>query len=464
VGILGRNGAGKSTLLNILAGVTAPTTGTVSINGRLFSILTLGAGFKDELSGRENVYLNSSILGIPREVVNRRYRDIAEFSELGRFLEFPLYAYSQGMRLRLAFSIAMHLDFDILLIDEVLSVGDVAFQKKCFEKIDGFRKDGKCILLATQSLDFVERLCDEAIVLERGKLVKHGPPALAVGTYIKLLERNLADVLQQEYCPSRLWADKRFWDRPEGSREARITGVRMHNASGKPATRFKSGQPFKVITEYAVDQKVRDPHFGVAVFREDGVYCYGPNNHYDGMKIADMAKGKGSFTLELPSLLLGAGRYRLSVAIWDKDELWPYDYHPGCYKFEIEGDNPDGKLLHLASRWEPAEEGGLFGFLPRAKIRSFTGTRPGPLSSDEASIELVETAEINGAAKDIFKTGEGMRIRVRTGCRHRGDYSLWTGIFWATGLLPTKATAPGSTAWPSSSWVLARFIAPPSPP
>ena len=194
IGIIGRNGSGKTTLLNILAGISSHTVGEVEINGRVSCLLTLGAGFEDELTGEENIYLNSSILGIGRNEIDKKYRSIVEFSELDGFLDSPLQTYSQGMRLRLGFSVAIHMDFDILLIDEILSVGDVSFQKKCYEKIVDFRRQGKTMVITTQSLDIIERMCDEVFLLENGRVDAQGNPEYVINRYLKLLnERNFSN-------------------------------------------------------------------------------------------------------------------------------------------------------------------------------------------------------------------------------------------------------------------------------
>lgn len=190
IGIIGRNGAGKSTLLNILAGISTPTTGEVKINGRVSSLLTLGAGFQDELTGKENIYLNSSILGITRNEINKKYRSIVEFSELDGFLDSPLQTYSQGMKMRLGFSIATSVDFDIMLVDEVISVGDGAFQRKCFDRMVDFKRQGKTMVITVHSLDYIERICDEVFLLEHGRLIASGEPTYVVNRYQKLLNEN----------------------------------------------------------------------------------------------------------------------------------------------------------------------------------------------------------------------------------------------------------------------------------
>lgn len=193
-GLIGRNGSGKTTLLNILAGISSHTVGNIEINGRVACLLTLGAGFEDDLTGEENIYLNSSILGMSRSQTDKNYRSIVEFSELDGFLDSPLHTYSQGMRLRLGFSVAIHMDFDILLIDEIISVGDVSFQKKCYEKIIDFKRQGKTMVITTQALDIIERICDEVFLLENGKVDAKGDPEYVINRYLKLLnERDFSN-------------------------------------------------------------------------------------------------------------------------------------------------------------------------------------------------------------------------------------------------------------------------------
>jgi ABC-type polysaccharide/polyol phosphate transport system ATPase subunit len=189
-GIIGRNGAGKTTLLNILAGISSPTTGKVEINGRVSSMLTLGAGFQEELTGKENIYLNASILGMSRKEIKNKYNSIAEFSELEDFLDVPLRSYSQGMKMRLGFSIATSVDFDIILIDEIISVGDGAFQRKSFERLADFKKQGKTMVITLHSLDYIERVCDQVFLLEEGRLIACGSAVEVVNLYRKLLNEN----------------------------------------------------------------------------------------------------------------------------------------------------------------------------------------------------------------------------------------------------------------------------------
>ena len=434
VGVIGRNGAGKSTLLSILAGVSSPTTGKVQINGRVSSLLTLGAGFQDELTGKENIFLNSSILGMNRNEINKKYRSIVEFSELDGFLDSHLQAYSQGMRLRLGFSVAIHMDFDILLIDEVLSVGDVSFQKRCFDKIEEFRKQGKAMIITTQSLDVIERLCEEAYLLENGEVLQRGYPQKVVERYLKLLdEKKMPEAFRQRYWKLRWWADKRFWGKKEGSKEARITDVKTYNAQGIETNRFKPGEKAVIQARFLVDEEINEPHFGVALFREDGLYCYGPNTLLGGHQILKLNKGEGFFNIEYKSLDLKPGEYRFSIAIWDKNELWAYDYHIGFYRFEIIGENNDLQLLNLRYRWEPDGWWSKFK-APELEIKdSFLNLnicRQDETVSSDIEVFSIGVLDSSGNPKTIFHTGEGLKVKLQFKfLKQLRKYRLWLGLF-----------------------------------
>ncbi len=433
IGIIGRNGAGKTTLLNILAGISTPTVGEAKINGRVSSLLTLGAGFQEELTGKENIYLNGSILGMSRDEINKKYPSIMEFSELDSFLDAPLRTYSKGMYVRLGFSVAVHVDFDIFLIDEILSVGDVSFQKKCFDKIGEFKKQGKTMVVTSQSLDVIERLCDEVFLLENGEIVERGPLQKVTAHYLELLkEKKLSETFQRRYGGLRWWADKRFWEKREGSKEVRIVEVKTYNSRGKQANRFKSGEKIRLKARFIADQEVKEPHFGVAIFREDGVYCHGPNTSFDGRKIDKLNKGEGFFGIEYESLCLEPGRYRFSTAIWDKDEIWAYDYHAGFYKFEIIGKNNSGQLLNLRYRWEPHCIWERFKILQTKKTTTFFDLSRQCQDKTSSDIEMssLELLDSTGNSKSVFNTGEDFKIKLEFKFLKRPrDYYLWVGIF-----------------------------------
>lgn len=434
IGIIGRNGAGKTTLLNILAGISTPTLGKVEINGQVSSLLTLGAGFQDELTGKENIYLNSSILGMSRSEINKKYNSIVEFSELDGFLDSPLQTYSQGMRLRLGFSVTIHTDCDILLIDEILSVGDVSFQKKCFDKIDEFRKQGKTMVIASQALDIIERICEDVFLLENGEIIEESVPQRVVNRYLELLkEKKLPETFQRRYSKIKWWADKRFWEKKEGSKEVRIVEVKSYNSHGKQTNRFKTGERVTVRAHFIVNQEVIEPHFGIAIFREDGVYCYGPNTSFDGHQIDKLNKGEGLFSIEYKSLFLKPGRYRFSAAIWDKDEVWAYDYHVGYYKFEMIGGNKDLQLLDLRHKWQPDNWWQKFTISQIGKPNIFFNLKEqwqNKVTSFDIVISSIEFVDLSDSPKTVFHTGDDLKIKLQLDfSKQSHDCYLWLGLF-----------------------------------
>jgi ABC-type polysaccharide/polyol phosphate transport system ATPase subunit len=444
IGIIGRNGAGKTTLLNLLAGISVPTTGKIEINGRVSSLLTLGAGFQDELSGEENIYLNSSIIGMGREEINRKFDSIVRFSELDGFLDAPLHTYSQGMRLRLGFSIAAHMDFDILLTDEILSVGDVSFQKKCFEKIEEFKKQNKTMIITSHDIDTINRICDQIFLLENGEIVKSGGYAKASARYLELLQEcSLPATFKQRYGRTKWWVDKRSWEKKEGSKEVRIVEVQTYNSRGKQTNVFKSPEAVRLEARFIVDKEVPAAHFGVAIFREDGAYCYGPNTLFDCQPIEKLHKGEGFFNIEYKSLILKPGKYRFSTAVWDSRELWAYDYHVGLYKFEIAGENKNLQLLNLPCHWDPAykEKFGIFQIpeLPGHFDPEYKLSDQG--SSSEVQILLVQLTDGAGNSGVDFNTGEDLKIKMQFKFSHKlKNYYLWTGIFRADDIYCHGAT------------------------
>ncbi|MFA4888701.1 MAG: ABC transporter ATP-binding protein [Candidatus Omnitrophota bacterium] len=353
LGIIGRNGAGKTTLLNIIAGTLSATEGEVIVKGKVRGLFNLGVGFQDELSGKENIFLNAAILGAQKLETEAKFNAIVEFSELGDFINMPLGSYSQGMRLRLAFSIVANLDFDILVIDEVLAVGDALFQNKCFQRLMDFRRAGKTLIITTQSMELIERLCDSAILLNHGLLVCQGRPLECTNRYRALLNREKFFVGSEKKVTglvenTKKWAeDISNWGNKLGTKEVVIDKVTFLNRFGFETKCIKSGQPLKVRVNFTVKNDIKEPHFGVAIFRNDGVYCYGPNTEFDGYQIPALKPGKGCFELKFKHVFLAPGEYRVSIAIWDKNETLAYDYHYGVYALVIRGDNPDGALTRI---------------------------------------------------------------------------------------------------------------------
>lgn len=395
LGIIGRNGSGKTTLLNIIAEVLYPTQGEVFVNGRVLKLFNLGIGFQDELTGKENVFLNAAIFGVTKREIDNKLSLIIGFSELGDFINMPLGTYSQGMRLRLAFSIIANLDFDILAMDEVLAVGDALFQSKCFQRLMDFKRSGKTLVITTQSMDLIERLCDKVALLDHGHLLFHGDTLEGINKYRALLNsekffvgpvKKNTDLVEN----TKRWSDdKSEWGKKLGTKEVEIERVTLINKWGLKCEKVNSGDPLKIKVHFAAKNSVKEPHFGVAIFRKDGVYCYGPNTAFDGQRIAGLKQGKGWFSLHCKKIFLAPGEYFLSVAIWDKNETLAFDYHKGFYKLTVVGyKNEKGDLLNLPFK---------------LKLDSSNTINSGL----EPSLKLLNS---QGEEKDVFITNEPVKV------------------------------------------------------
>lgn len=424
LGIIGRNGAGKTTLLNIIAGTLSATEGKMNARGRILPLFNLGVGFQDELSGRENVFLNGAILGATKRELDTKFSAIAEFSELGEFIDMPLGSYSQGMRLRLAFSIVANLDFDILLIDEVLAVGDALFQNKCFERLADFKRAGKALIITTQSMELIERLCDNVILLDHGSIVCSGRPDEVVNRYRSLLNSekffvgpaaNSAALVEN----TKKWADDiSEWGNELGTKEVIIKSVKFINRFGFACAKARSGRRLRVKVDFIARNDIKEPHFGVAAFRSDGVYCYGPNTLFDGHRIPRIKKGSGYFILEYRRLLLAPGEYTFSIAIWDKNEALAYSYHNGCHKLPVDGyDNEHNELLNIP----------LYHDIFSGKDK----LKPAPVALNESKLNGIALFNGRGEKKSVFMTNEKVKVKVNfkePPGRGMNNY-LWLGIY-----------------------------------
>ena len=369
-GIIGRNGSGKSTALKLVAGITKPTTGTVKVEGRISALIELGAGFHPEISGRENVFINGIMLGLTKREVARRFDEIVEFAELQEFIDAPVKTYSSGMYMRLGFAVAIHVDPDVLLVDEVLAVGDEGFTHKCLDKFGEFKRRGKTILLVTHSLSLVERFCDEALWLDSGKVRGAGDPRRVVGAYLidveRTEEKELARVEERAQdetvhaagqepraespepdisLDDMTHADEGRW----GSREIEITGVTLKGENGEAAHIFQSGEPVAIHLAVRAHEPSDDFVFGIGLYSADGVTCYGTNTNMEDYKPEEI-RGDGEVVLNIDSLDLVEGTYKLDVAVHKRDG-YPYDYHRLLYTFRVKSRTKDVGIYRPPHSW-----------------------------------------------------------------------------------------------------------------
>ena len=329
-GIIGANGSGKSTLLKLIAGILKPDTGKISIGGKVSALLELGAGFHPELTGRENIFLNASLLGFTKKEIKSKFDDIVKFAELENFIDTPVKHYSSGMYMRLGFSIAIHLNPEILLIDEVLAVGDKAFQDKCLDKIFEFKRLGKTIIFVSHDLPTVKKLCKRAIWLNKGKISAIGITQKVIDYYMESISKQKEEELQSKHC--KILEDiKNRW----GSKTVEITEVKFLDKNFKEKFKFKTNEDIYVKIKYLAKEKIEKPVFGVAIFRSDGVHINGPNTKLHN-KVIDYIEGEGELLHIIKKCPLLPGTYYFSVAVYDYNIQHPFDHHDKLYTFVIE--------------------------------------------------------------------------------------------------------------------------------
>ncbi len=365
-GIIGRNGSGKSTMLKLIAGIGRPTEGTVTVQGRVSALIELGAGFHPEISGRENVYINGMMLGLTKRDIAARFDEIVAFAELQDFIDAPVKTYSSGMYMRLGFAVAIHVDPDVLLVDEVLAVGDEAFTHKCLDKFAELRRRGRTVLLVTHSLDLVTRFCDEALWLDGGVAKAQGDPKRVVDAYLMAVaktenvELEAGDRQTQietaaalpleapptaERPPDMFQAVEGRW----GSREVEIVGVDLTGPDGQAAHVFQSGEPMQVRLRVQPRHPVSDFVFGVGIFNAEGVCCYGTNTHIEGATPGELA-GEAEVTFAIDRLDLVDGTYKLDVAV-HRENGAPYDYHRLLYTFRVKSRLKEVGIFRPPHRW-----------------------------------------------------------------------------------------------------------------
>jgi ABC-type polysaccharide/polyol phosphate transport system ATPase subunit len=342
VGFVGRNGSGKTTLLRLIAGIFTPTTGRLRIGGSVGSLLELGAGFHPDFTGRENIFLSGSIYGLKRRYVRERLDEIVSFAELERFIDLPVRTYSSGMHMRLGFAVAVHVDADILLLDEVFAVGDEAFQRKCIGKILEFKERGGTVCFVSHSAAAVERLCERALLLSHGRVEFDGPATETISRYHKSLSL--------EESPDEVGAGLREW----GSGEVRIGTVQLSGVDAEARTRFVSGEPVTITLQLRGEQSVPAPVLSLEVRDSDGSLL-GASQRNLGELGWDGVPGERELRFMLERLPLGEGEFQISVALTDAAGTRRYHRVDGAVHFVVEpADHARGAVL-LDGDWALAD-------------------------------------------------------------------------------------------------------------
>ncbi len=340
VGLIGSNGSGKSTLLKTVAGILKPTRGKIHVDGRVAALIELGAGFHPEISGRENIYINGAVLGLSRREIDSRLDAIVEFSGLESFIDEPVKNYSSGMYVRLGFAVAIHTDPDILMVDEVLAVGDEAFSHRCLRRIEEFLAGGKTLLLVSHSLDLIAEICDRVVWLEGGELKESGLPRRVVDAYREWVAASEGQVHQQakEQREHDTDATEPEQDTPEealrwGSGEALIEQIRIL-VGGEERYYFQTGDDVTFEISARASRELDDFVFGVAIRTPRGGECWGTNTDLDGFVPARLESGEATVNVRCPNLRLGPGEYVVDVAVHARDGT-PYDYRRQLVSFSV---------------------------------------------------------------------------------------------------------------------------------
>lgn len=316
LGIIGRNGSGKSTLLKIIAGILQPNSGQVVVNGTIAPFLELGVGFQPDLSARDNVYLYGAILGLSRETINKKFSEIIKFAELEKFVDQKLKNFSSGMQVRLAFATAIHAEADILLVDEVLAVGDISFQKKCFEAFRKLKEEGKTIIFVSHDLSAVEQFTERVVWLDQGKVMMNDKASVVIDTYF-----SKQTIVNREM--------KKRVGKRWGSQEVEITKINFIN-NGDTTNIFKSGDDIEIVLEYKNNQNIEEARFGIAIYDNDYKHLYGSSS-----EVVNLECKVGKIKLRLPFFCIISEKVYFTFAISDVDSKSNYDWHEKMYSLSM---------------------------------------------------------------------------------------------------------------------------------
>jgi len=349
LGVIGQNGSGKSTLARLLAGISEPTEGEVSVAGRVAAVLELGSGFHPDFTGRHNVVMSASFHGLSRSETEAMLPRIIDFSELGDAIDHPVRSYSTGMFLRLGFSLAIHVDADVLIFDEVLAVGDEYFRGKCFNRINRLHQEGKTIVFISHDMSAIRNLCSSVILLDDGRILRQGSPEEVAVDYIERMRARL----EGRHAARDAGKDQLRW----GSGRVEILCVSLQDADGRDSQVFRTGDRMTIQAEYRVKEDVRNPVFGNGIFRSDGTYVSGFNHlwHRDHQSIDLLRAGHaGRVRCTLPSLPLLPGEYFISYYCYDHSvpAPQPLDHIENALRFSVlPGPFEEHGTVHVDSEW-----------------------------------------------------------------------------------------------------------------
>lgn len=340
-GIVGRNGSGKSTLLKILAGIYVPDSGKVKIKGRLSPFLELGVGFNPELTARENIYLNGAILGMSKKEIDSKFDEIIRFSELEEFVDMKIKNFSSGMHVRLAFSVAIQAHSEVLLIDEVLAVGDAKFQEKCFHTFRELKASGKTIVFVTHDMGSVKTFCDRAMLIDDSKIDTIGSIEKVVQRYNEI--NGTTEVVTGSSTEEGRW----------GNFKIKIAEVALLSNENKKKNVFRTDESFSVKIKYNTKECVKNPNIGLAIFRDDGVYCFDTNTDLDGLKLKEISKD-GEISIKYNKLPLQAGNYYFKIGIYKDYDKEVIDFIDNGPQFRVIGENQFG-ITKIDHEWSVNE-------------------------------------------------------------------------------------------------------------
>ena len=364
IGLVGHNGCGKSTTLKLLTKIMYPDSGSIEIKGRVSSLIELGAGFHPDMTGRENIYTNAAIFGLTKKEIDKKVDDIISFSELGTYIDNPVRTYSSGMYMRLAFSVAINVEADVLLIDEILAVGDAAFQIKCFNKLQEIKANGTTIVIVSHSLGQIEQICERSLWIHDGKIKRDGPPREVHPEYLDYVitghmegannieETKEPDQPKELICDTDTQRDEIPEDTSKtrwGNQHASITKIEMLDKEGNNTKVFRVSDPFTIRITCSVKEKVEEAVFGVAIHRIDGIHCYGTNTWLDG-KSNILLDSDRSIEFKVAEMPLLPGQYSLDVAI-EKTPGIPVDYYTNCYTFEVCSNEKEVGIVKFKHEW-----------------------------------------------------------------------------------------------------------------